>query len=152
MNTATVFLLFLPVAFAGWREDDANQVPRCDLPQNPCGMSGIGSRDRWFYAKGLGRCKESGDCEEYQIHGYSNSLSCNTAHRHVCSPTRPTTTATTTTTTTTPTTPAVVPECETPVTKQVNETTNQEEKKERRKKKKKKGNKEKPKKPTKVDE
>nr|ABR23460.1 salivary mucin [Ornithodoros parkeri] len=141
MNTATVLLLFLPVAFAGWKEEDANQEPRCDLPQNPCGMNGIGSRQRWFFAKGLGRCKNSGDCEEYEKHGYSNSISCDRAHKHICSPTRKTTiastttsTTTTTTTTTTPSTPAVTADCEAPVTKQGNETTNQKEKKERTKK------------------
>ncbi|XP_064484487.1 uncharacterized protein LOC135397081 [Ornithodoros turicata] len=149
MNTAALFLLFLPVAFAGWKEEDAKQIPSCDLLQNPCEEKGIGSRQRWFYARDLERCKQSGECTQYEKHGYSALYSCKKAHKH-CSAPRTTTPATTTTIT--PSTPAVTACSEPEEKKEEKEKNKKEEKKGKRKKDKKgKNKKKKPKKTTKKD-
>uniref|UniRef100_A0A2R5L7J6 Putative salivary mucin n=1 Tax=Ornithodoros turicata TaxID=34597 RepID=A0A2R5L7J6_9ACAR len=149
MNTAALFLLFLPVAFAGWKEEDAKQEPSCNLPQNPCEAKGIGSTKRWFYARDLKRCKQSGECTQYGKHGYSALFSCEKAHQHCTAPRR---TTPATTTTITPSTPAVTA-CSKPEEKKEEKEKNKKEEKKGKRKKDKKGKnkKKKPKKTTKKD-
>nr|ABR23486.1 salivary mucin with basic tail [Ornithodoros parkeri] len=85
MNTAVVFLLFLPVAFAGRREEDANPIADCSLrPVQVCRSS-----HRHAYAPRLyvydadeRRCWQMLACKEVYPHAYLEWLPCKRAHEH----------------------------------------------------------------------